>query len=224
LRRRGVLDEALGRWTRREPSLDFASVDEIVEVLADRSAPGEAHDRVLRPLLRLAPDHPLAARLVLFRFLPCLKRMTDWGEPFDDEEWLTLLISCAYEVITTYPLVRRPDRIAGNISWEVRKRAFAALRARRLDTAELTRTGRLPVCDPDLESEELLARVEDADELSRAVDRAAIAPDVVELLVLTRAGGMTVEALAANRSERAATLRQRRWRAERRMAAVLSPN
>jgi hypothetical protein len=221
---RGALDEALVSWRRQEPSLAFANVDEIVQVLADRSANGEIHDRVLRPLLRLAPEDPLAARLVLIRFLPCLKKMAGWGEQFGRDEWTTLLVSHPYEVIATYPLERRPSRIAANIAWDVRKNACRALRTRHRQTAELSSCGRLRTCDRDPAAEEALARVEDADELSRAIDGAAIDPQVVELLVLTRAGGMTVEAVAADRCEPSARLRQRRWRAERRMAAVLAPN
>jgi hypothetical protein len=73
----GELESALPRWQRNERELErFRSPEELLRrLLADSLSQG---DRPLRPLLALAPEDPLAARLVLGAILPALRRQTGW--------------------------------------------------------------------------------------------------------------------------------------------------
>ena len=60
------------------------------------------------------------------------------------------------------------------------------------------------------------------DFLTWAVRRRLVDQHAVDLVVQTRVGGVSVATVAAAGREGAATLRQRRWRAERRLAAALA--
>lgn len=108
--RRGIADEALARWRRLKPAVDFATVGDLVAALADRDRDPESHNDILGALLELAPGDQPAARLVLHRFAPYLKRFVADHDPFDAEEWVALLVASAYEAICSYRAEDGPSR------------------------------------------------------------------------------------------------------------------
>lgn len=217
--RRGTLARAVRRWADREPALTDQDASALVRKPTETSA--TKPDAVLAALLRCGRTDPLASRVLLQRFLPCLKRMIAATPPEFRDEWLGSLVAFAYEAIRTYPLDRRPRRIAANLASEIHRRAWATLRERTRDRSELVfSSSEVPwdrPCPPvDLSDVEL------ADTLRWAIRRGLVDGATVRLLLLTRVGGMSVQAVASLFHEKAATLRQRRWRAERRLRAALA--
>lgn len=81
-------------------------------------------DRILLPLLRAAvtggPGGPLAARTVVQTMLPKAIRIarSQLRPQYDWEETVSLTVGALYEVVRTYPVHRRPRRIAANLALE----------------------------------------------------------------------------------------------------------
>lgn len=220
--RRGIADEALARWRRCKPALDFETVGELVAALADRDRDPESHNDILAALLELAPGDQLAARLVLHRFAPYLKRFVADHDPFDAEEWVAVLVASAYEAICSYPAEAGPSHATANLTREIRRRAFAALADRRRGDGELTEDPVVLEAETSATHHDPFTSVDLRDFLTWAVRRRLVDQHAVDLVVQTRVGGVSVATVAAAGREGAATLRQRRWRAERRLAVALA--
>ncbi|MEU2024276.1 hypothetical protein ABZ565_19275 [Streptomyces sp. NPDC016469] len=83
-----------------------------------------AQDRILLPLLKAAvtggPGAQLAARTVVQTMLPKAIRIarSQLRPQYDWEETVSLTVGALYEVVRTYPVHRRPRRIAANLSLE----------------------------------------------------------------------------------------------------------
>lgn len=214
------LDRALAHWRDAEESLhEFRRVRELLDLLEDQGADPERQSAVLLALLRLAPTDELAARLVLQRFVPALRSIAGWKQPLRQTDWSAMIVSAAYEVIATYPVERRPRRVAGNIVWDVRKRMYATLREHRRCMTELA------VGEPQEDTRvtpDIAERHEAADLLRWVAGRCRVPRDVARLIVLTRVSGFEVEELADRRAVPSARLRQRRWRCEQRMREALA--
>lgn len=220
--RRGIADHALARWRRHSPALDFATVDDLVGALADRGLDPVARNHVLSALRDLAPCDQLAARLVLHRFLPYLKTLVADRDPFDAEEWVGLLVAIAYEVICSYRVEDGPAYTTAKLSREIRRRALAALSDRRRADRELAADARDLDAARDVDDDDPFGTVDLHEFLWWAVRRRVVDRRAVALVVRTRLAGATVAAVAAASRECAATLRQRRWRAERRLAVAVA--
>ena len=130
---RGVVPGRLRLWAEREPALaPFIDPRRLVEFVRG-PASSARKDEVLRPLVRLAADDPLAARVVLHVLLPGLKRIAgralhDLSER--DELW-ELLLAHAWERIRRYPLAQRPRHIAANVLLDTLKRTMRELERER---------------------------------------------------------------------------------------------
>jgi hypothetical protein len=102
-------------------------------------------DAALFVVVRLAKDDLLAARVVLQRVLPALVAIAKrrGGRRWDArQEAFTDVVSAAWIVIRTYPIARRPQRVAANIVRDAEYHAF--VRARRL-RSNGEQVGRIPV-------------------------------------------------------------------------------
>lgn len=81
-------------------------------------------DRLLLPPLRAAaaggPGSQLAARMIVQTMLPKAIRIarSQLRPQYDWEETISLTVGALYEVIRTYPVARRTQRIAANLSLE----------------------------------------------------------------------------------------------------------
>jgi len=214
------LERALARWRGVEaPLREFRRVRDLLDLLEDQTADPERQSEVLLALLRLAPTDELAARLTLQRFIPPLKSIAGWKQPLCQTDWAAMVVSAAHEVIVTYPVDRRPRRVAANIVWDVRKRMYAALTDHRRWMEELS------LGEPDEDAvvaPDIAEQFEAADLLLWAASRCQVPREVARLIVLTRGAGFQIEELAAHRSVPSARLRQRRWRSEQRMREALS--
>ena len=204
-------------WQRQEPGLaPFSSAQLLVRYLQRYDADLDAKDAALAALLRCAQTEPLAGRIILQALLPGLKRL---AQPLirsaraREEVWSTLL-AAAWERIYSYPLLRRPQRIAANLLLDSR----LALRKER----ELVRkhVGEVPLCDLPLPPPRRLPPGLERP-LRRAVDAGAISAEEAELIAQTRIDGTPLVRLAAETGVAYDALRLRRRRAERRLLLFL---
>lgn len=120
-------------WNLRcEP---FGSLDEVLIAAGYRGAKCDpVADQILAALVRRAATDQLAARIVLQRVVPPLmsianRRGRTRGIGFDDA--LGTALSHAWEVICTYPIERRPIKIAVNIVRDIEYFAFVRSERRR---------------------------------------------------------------------------------------------
>jgi hypothetical protein len=117
---------ALAHW-RGEPLLAAESLDHLVD--RTLSAPPAAADAVLAALVRRALAGDKTAPMVLLRCLkPGLSALAlrlawtpERASVFGD------LVALAWERIVTYPIDRRPSKIAANVVLDVRKRYVVGL-------------------------------------------------------------------------------------------------
>jgi len=121
-----------GWGLRTEP---FSSLDEVLLAAGfGTSKCDHAGDQVLAAIVRHATTDQLAARIVLQRvFPPMLAIGRRRGKPrnvgFDYA--FSLVLSHAWEVIRTYPIERRPNKIAANIVRDIEYFAFVRRERRR---------------------------------------------------------------------------------------------
>jgi hypothetical protein len=123
---RGRLGMEFQRWRVEEAALvRFDDPDRLIAFLWDKQTSPIDKDRILAALLRLARTESSAARIVLQAMLPGLKALAAVflkrhpdreSEPALEraELWQVLFVSML-ERIKTYPLARRPGRIAANL-------------------------------------------------------------------------------------------------------------
>ena len=214
---RRPLARRLLEWGREEPALArFGSPEELVRFLR---VPGywAAKDAALGALIARAREEPLAGRVVLEAILPGLKRTAEQVilDARDREELWQLLLACAWEQIRTYPLERRPARIAANLLLDARRRTLDEFTRERLPRTELPSAPlAVPAAPVDLDS--------DVDALlDRSVAAGAITRDEAELILRTRIDRQSVAAVADELGLPYITAYMRRQRAERRLLLFL---
>jgi hypothetical protein len=213
---RGVLPERLRAWARGEPALAaFPEPPRLIGFLRSSSS-AASKDAVLRPLLRIARDEPLAARVVLEALAPGLTRLAErviFDERDRDELW-ALILGHAWQQIRSYPLERRPSKIAANLILETRRAALAEF------TRDRPRRHELP--PRPLSERATPSASADVDTLlARAVAAGAISADEAELILRTRIDEVPLRQLAAERKLAYHTLNVRRLRAEKRLLLFL---
>ncbi|MHB8695582.1 MAG: sigma-70 RNA polymerase sigma factor region 4 domain-containing protein [Solirubrobacteraceae bacterium] len=211
----------LGRlriWSEREPVLaSFATPQQLLRQLRGLRGHHRAEDEILAALLRQAQTDPLAARVVLQALLPGLKALArrillEASER--DELWSALLAHC-WERIRSYPLERRPARIAANTLFDTLKKTTYELRRNRRDRDQYTH-------EPPTEQAALKPADSDVQRLvQRAIAAAAISEEEAELILRTRIDGADLHALADEVGLAYHTVKVRRLRAEKRLLLFL---
>lgn len=214
------LNQRLNVWSAGEPALaPVQTARVLVEYLQRPGADYDVKDAILAALLRRARCERLASRVVLQALLPGLKRLAGFlirAPEERDEVWSTLLAAC-WERICTYPLQRRPQRIAANLLADTRK-ALLRERTHALALAEREQLwGDVPI--PPLR----LVAVDLERPLRRAVAAGAITDSEAELIAATRIDGADLRAVAKRDAVPYHTVNVRRLRAERRLAFFLGP-
>jgi hypothetical protein len=214
---RTVLPARLRAWAQSEPALSpFCEPRRLIAFLRSAASPA-SKDAVLRSLVRIARDEPLAARVVLEAIAPGLTRLAEriiFDERDRDELW-ALILGHAWQQIRCYPLARRPSKIAANLILETRRVALAEF------TRERRRRRELP---PQALSADAAAPAASADVdtlLARAVAAGAITKDEAELILATRVDQVPLASYAADKPVSYDALRVRRKRAERRLLLFL---
>jgi len=209
---RGVLPARLRLWAEREPALaPFVDPPRLLEFFRG-SASSVMKDELLRPLLRIAFDDPLAARVVLQILLPGLKRIAaralhDLSER--DELW-ELLLAHAWERIRCYPLARRPRHIAANVLLDGLMRTMRELERERRRRGRSDADADPPAPTPDPRAG--IARV-----LLEAVSAGAISQLEARIIFATRIERCSLAEVATEEGFTYNVLRVRLQRAERRL-------
>lgn len=231
----GRLRLKLRQWAEHEPALaPFVEPATLIRFLR-HPGPWAARDALLRALLFRARVEPLAGRVVLEALLPGLKRLAERVilDARDRDELWSLLLAYAWEQIRSYPLERRPSRIAANLLLDTRRKTldeFLRERARtrfRPDDVKAPRARRhaahreFPAALPSTAPSRPQAQG-DVDALLRgAVEAGAISSEEAELIARTRIDGAALHDLAATAGVAYHTLNVRRIRAERRLLLFL---
>jgi DNA-directed RNA polymerase specialized sigma24 family protein len=204
-------------WRDAEPALSrFGDVVSLLRFMR-RPGSGAGKDGVLRALLARARHERLAARVVLQLITPGLKRLA--GEILTDardrDELWSALLAVAWEQIRTYPVERRPRRVAANLLLDTLHRTLAELaRQTRRSIAEVAQSveGAGWPCADERDVDALL---------ERAVAAAAITPREAEVILVTRIDGIRLSDVARQQGVSYNTMKLRRQRAERRLLAFL---
>jgi len=205
-RRPWATDPVLATWPGPGAVVAFAH---------ERDHP-EATDAVLAALAARAGDDVLAARTLLAALMPGLRRVArDLGYLADRAEVASVVASTAWERIRTYPIERRPARIAANVVLDTRRRAGRTLRA---NAPLVAGDGDHPE-PPDPGPQDGPPERDLASLLEAALGEGVVAREDVALITTTRVGGVSLATLAAAGDDSYDRLRQRRRRAEQRLAA-----
>jgi DNA-directed RNA polymerase specialized sigma24 family protein len=203
----------LRAWAREEPVLAaFASPTALIRFLHSRRG-GLEKDAVLRALLARARTDPLAARVVLQALRPGLKGLAKriFLDADDVEQLWQLLLASVWEQIRTYPLERRPRRIAANLLLDTMRATLTELARERSSRGEIPARpvvppAAAPAAAPDVEKV-----------LARAVATGAISADEAELILRTRIDEEPLASAAREFGVSYNVLRVRLQRAERRL-------
>jgi len=191
-----------------------------------RSAPPEDNDAVLLALVSRAcvesgtvsGGDAVAARVLLQLLLPGTRNLARrWWALGDPDERAAAAVAAVYDRIRSYPLARRPGRIAANVLMDAARtlrRAVppAALTLSADPVVDLLIAGGLDPSDGDASPHPSL---ELAELLMEAVDAEVIDAADAELIARSRIAGHRVADIARHRGAGARTLWDRRHRAER---------
>lgn len=216
------LSERLRCWASSDPRLDFPDGEELVEAAQRRDVvTWSERDQVLAALLERVPQESLAQRVALQVVLPGLKSLIDGIRGWDVEERAARVVATAIDVISWCASEPAGTRPSFRIYTNTRRRVLrTAIRDRSEPVLFIDDYAGLDKCD---EVEPLPAEEQRLDRLVAWVqERGRLRPDSARLVVLTRAGGFSVDELAAAESVDPQTLRQRRLRAEQRVRQGLS--
>ena len=211
------LNARLRTWGRREPVFAaFPAAPLLLRALRSQQD-HRLEDAILLALLREARQDRLAGRFVVQALLPGLKRaaariLFEAGER--DELW-SILLANLWERITSYPLERRPRRVAANLLLDT-------IHATLTDFGRARRT--IQATEPLVSDELAPARREEEEAevvLARAARAGAISCEEAVLILRTRLEGLSLATLARELGVSYDALRVRRRRAERRLLLFL---
>jgi hypothetical protein len=179
-----------------------------------RAADPPTADRVLLALVaRAVTGDDLAARVLLQLLLPGTRSLANrWWAIGDPEERAAAAVAAVYGRIRSYPLARRPGRVAANVLMDAARELRRAVPRMPVTLAEDPTPWRPPV--------EVVPNpaIELADVLMDAVRDCVITPQDAELIAASRISGTRVADIAERRGTRPRTLWDRRQRAEQALA------
>jgi DNA-directed RNA polymerase specialized sigma24 family protein len=203
-------------WREAEPAL--AAFRDPAALLRFLRGPGSgAHkDEVLCALLRRARREPVAGRVVLEAMLPGLKKLAGrlLTDVRDREELWSVLLACAWERIRTYPVERRPRRVAANVLLDSLNGTLATFSRERREPA--SGAGILAYSVAAVPAPAGVDALLDA-----AIDAGAVSREEAELILATRVDETPLSVLARSQGVNFDTLKHRRGRAERRLQFFL---
>lgn len=216
------LEERLRTWASSDRRLDFEDGHQLVTAAQRRDvASWGERDQVLGALLVRVPQEALAQRVALQVVLPGLKSLINGIRGWDVEERAARVVATALEVISWCASEPAGTPPSFRIYTNTRRRVLrAAIRDRSEPVLFVDDYSGLDEYD---EVELLPSEDRRLDLLVAWVqERGRLLPDSARMVVLTRAGGFSIDELAAVESLDPQTLRQRRLRAERRVRQGLS--
>jgi hypothetical protein len=182
-----------------------------VERFVRGASPGEADGVLLGLVNRAVVGDGLAARVLLQLLLPGTRGLARrWWALGDRDERAAAAVMAVYQRICSYPVQRRPAKVAANILMD------AAQELRRA----VPRVVAVPSADPAVcfapERDEVISNpaVELAEVLQDAVRDGIVDADDAALIARSRIAGDRMADLAAHRGLRPRTVWDRRQRAE----------
>ncbi len=208
---------ALRRWAEDQSVFGlFTDLDQMLVHVHRRGHPAMS-DRVLAALAKLAPNDDLAARALLQAMLPGLKALArSFGWRNDPEETAAVVVAASWERIRTYPIERRPRRIAANILFDTRQRV---IRQHNRAISDIDQVG---FEEPTSDQAGVHPAVELLGHVGEALRRGRLLPDDARLIVLTRLADVPVSELASAGGLGSETIRRRRRAAEAQLAAAVA--
>lgn len=219
-----VFDHLEQEWERlagREPSAALADLCADVGAgnlggLVDRlrTAPPSSADHVLARLAERAAVSDAAARVLLQFLLPGTCRLAaSWWALGDADERAAAAVAAVYQRIRTYPIGRRPTKIAANIFLDARQDLWRAARKATRDATRVVAVDPqalpLPSTGADPNAAEELAEL-----LAEAVAAGRIGAADASVIASARINDARMADLAAERGVNLRTLQWRRQRAE----------
>jgi hypothetical protein len=216
------LQERLRQWASNDPRLDFEDGELLVEVAQRRDVANWAErDQVLSALLERVPQEALAQRVALQVVLPGLKSLIDGIRGWDVEERAARVVATALDVISWCASEPAGTPPSFRIYTNTRRRVLrAAIRARSEPVVFVDSYGGL---DEAVEVSDEPSEGQRLDQLVTWVrQRGRLRTQAAQLVVMTRAGGFSIEDLAIPGGVDPQTLRQQRLRAESRVRQGLS--
>lgn len=210
-------------WAADDPRLAFEDGDRLVAAAQRRDVSSWAdRDQVLAALLDRFEADPVAQRVALQVVLPGVKGLIDGLRGWDVEERAARVVATAVEVLAHCAAEPASTPPSFRVFANTRRRVLrAAIRDRSEPVVLVDDFSRLedaagpeaPRGDEEERLEELVAWVR---------QRGRLRDDVARVVVLTRAGGVSVDELAVLNEVQPQTLRQQRLRAEQRLRRSLS--
>jgi DNA-directed RNA polymerase specialized sigma24 family protein len=198
-------------WRSDRALRGLRGLDDVLARTARGAGRGSA-DAVLAALMRRAGDDELAARAVLQALVPGLVGVATRLGGRDDPDVASEVVAEAWARIRSYPIERRPQAVAANVILDV----LMGTRRRR-QRSDPVAVSALPLDDFDQRPSDSSAR----DRLDAVVEAGALREG--DVAVVTDALGRRVPlgeaARRAGCSPRA--MKDRRWRARRRVAAAM---
>jgi DNA-directed RNA polymerase specialized sigma24 family protein len=207
-------------WQTKKPVLARFADPAAVVRFARGSSPRAEKDAVLGALLVWARHEPIGARMVLEIIRPGLLNLSSRviRDSREREERCSIMFLAVWEAIRSYPLARRPRRIAANLLLDtlhqtlVQSGKESAWRAACHFTSVEAQDGGGEEGD-DLDGVDGL--------LDRAVNVGAVTGQEAELMLSSRIDGVELSELARRAGVPYNTMKLRRQRAERRLLLYL---
>jgi len=225
---RGELRARFRVWRAEDGALTrFGDPDALISFLHRRGAP-DAKDAVLLVLLVRAQQEPLAGRVVLQAMLPGLKSLSARlaRSVVSFEELWQILFACLWERIVTYPVERRPSRVAANLLRDTLKRALAELKREADAQGQLLPD--VPLDDLDdllaadaAEGADAHGSVDIEDVLKRAIAARRLTAEEAEVILATEVDGVPLAVIAERLGVSYNAVKIRRQRAEQRLLEFL---
>lgn len=208
------------RWAAEDEVLApfAAGLDVLVAATEDRAWPPEEKDRVLSALARRAEGDEVAVRTLVQVLLPggrALARRLGWmGSP---TECASLVVPELWARVRTYPVERRPARVAANVLADVTKVLVGCDgRATRVEVVPLDEVDEADLvaelADGHVAAGELLGVLADA-----VVD-GWFPAHAARLIAVTRVLGVSCAEVATAEGVAVQSVRRRRLRAEAALA------
>ena len=216
------LRERLQSWASTDRRLDFADGEELVEAAQRRDVvKWSERDQVLTALLERVPREALAQRMALQVVLPGLKSLVNGIRGWDVEERAARVVATAIDVIAWCAAEPAGSPPSFRIYTNTRRRVLrSAIRDRSEPVMFVDDYGHIDEGAGDLGEPSEAQRLDQL--VAWVQERGRLRPDSARLVVLTRAGGFSVDELADVEALDPQTLRRRRLRAEQRVRQGLS--
>jgi hypothetical protein len=210
-------------WAAEDSRLAFDDGNSLVAAAQRRDVSDWAdRDRILAALLDRFEDDPVARRVALQVVLPGIKSLIDGLRGWDVEERAARVVATALEMLVHCAAVPAGTPPSFRVFVNTRRRVLrAAIRDRSEPLVLVDDITRFEDTDgPEAANRDEKQRLEELVEWVR--ERGRLREETARLVVLTRAGVVSVDELAAMNEVTPQTLRQQRLRAEQRLRRSLS--